>query len=336
MFTSFTFFNNQNLNLDTLTYNFSQSLPLDENDDSNNDFNSENSKDKSQKIFNISKKERRRKGDDIRKKVKSNSHKSIRLDLNEKLIKAGSKYTFESFPQHFIADIKQKTNNEAMQLTYLELFEYTYKNLINDKNYFKRNYNKNYIEAAINKYYKNKITLAYLDSNPEISKKSGWEKIKNTKYVDLLKEYFVSKEFEQFVSELSKTEDEEYIKAYKYFSKTYTEFFLNYKNNEKFRNNSTEHINNNNNSNSSENIIINNIDQNPNPNNIINNCKLFSLEPNNNDTNEEKYLDSLIMSPFLFHEESDQSENLYPDIDGYLKDENSLFSEENFMFRRFW
>ena len=42
------------------------------------------------------------------------------------------------------------------------------------------------------------------------------------------------------------------------------------------------------------------------------------------------------MSPFLFHEESDQSENLYPDIDGYLKDENSLFSEENFMFRRFW
>ena len=54
------------------------------------------------------------------------------------------------------------------------------------------------------------------------------------------------------------------------------------------------------------------------------------------DINEERFLDSLNMSPFLFSEESEQSENLNSDIGGYLKDENSLFSEENFMFRRFW
>ena len=301
MFTSFTsFFNNKNLNLDALTYNFSQSLPLDENDDSNNDFNSENSKDKSQKIFNISKKERRRKGDDIRKKVKSNSHKSIRLDLNEKLIKAGSKYTFESFPQHFIADIKQKTNNEAMQLTYLELFEFTYKNLINDKNYFKRNYNKNYIEAAINKYYKNKITLAYLDSNPEISKKSGWEKIKNVKYVDLLNEYFDSNEFEQFVQELSKKEDEEYIKSFKYFSKTYTQYFLSCGKNEE--NNKIQ------------------------TSSIINKIPDFSEQILPNLTTE---------TPFLLSEENDLYEIFNFNRSEDLSDENSLFPNDSFIIRRF-
>ena len=88
-----------------------------------------------------------------------------------------------------------------MQLTYGELFEYTYTKLNEDKKYKEKKYNKNNIKPAESKYIKNKEILKYLDNNPEISKKSGWEKIKNTKYIDLLKYFFNSKEFEKSILE---------------------------------------------------------------------------------------------------------------------------------------
>ena len=43
------------------------------------------------------------------------------------------------------------------------------------------------------RYLKNRKTLDYLNSNPKISSNSGWDKLKNMKYVDLLREYFKKK-----------------------------------------------------------------------------------------------------------------------------------------------
>ena len=116
----------------------------------------------------------------------------MRLYINKALKKAGSKYIFETLPQHFIADISKKTNYRAMHMPYRKLFKFTYLNLVKDKNYRRRKYNKVITKAAIDKYNRNKKTLEYLDSNPEINEKSGWEKIKNSKYSDLLEEYFNS------------------------------------------------------------------------------------------------------------------------------------------------
>ena len=167
---------------------------------------------------------------------------------------------------------------------------------------------KNNINATNKKYEKNKKTLAYLDSNPEISKKPGWDRIKNTKYVDLLNKYFGSETFGQYVQELSKKEDKEYIKSFKYFQKTYTQFFLSYRNNEK--NNKIQISNTNNNTdNSSE-----------------------RKEPN---LKEE--------TPFLIGEANDLSEIFnfnnsgdFMDENSLFPDENSLFPDENFAFRRLW
>ena len=46
--------------------------------------------------------------------------------------------------------------------------------------------------------------MEYLDSNPELSEKSGWNKIKNTLYIDLLRDYFNKDSFKQLIEKLSK------------------------------------------------------------------------------------------------------------------------------------
>ena len=303
------FFNDENSITDNIAPLFSQSLPLEENDYLKFDFIFDNSNKISKYKFNISKIKRNRKEDYIRKKAKTISHKYIISDINNKLKKAGSKLFFESFPQHYMADIRQKTNSEAMQKTFLELIDFTYNNFINDKKYFEKEYNQKAIKATINKYNKNKKTLAYLDSNPEISKKSEWDIIKNTKYVDLLDKYFGSPAFEQYVQELSKKEDEQYIKSFKYFSKTYTQFFLNYRNNE-----------------SNNKIQISNINNN-----------------NTDNSSERKELNLKSETPFLISEENDLSEIFnfnksedFMDENSLFPDENSLFPDENFAFRRLW
>ena len=53
-------------------------------------------------------KQRKEKDDNIRKKIKSGFIKKLREIINNLLKKAGSKYTFESLPQIFIADISKK------------------------------------------------------------------------------------------------------------------------------------------------------------------------------------------------------------------------------------
>ena len=197
-------------------------------------------------------KQRKEKEDNIRKKIKTGFLKKLKEIINNSLKKAGSKHTFESFPQNFIADISKKTNFEVLNLKYEEIFDYTYQKIINEikielvqsKN--KRNevalkksrYKRSEVdikksrekrkEVALKKYYKNKKTLDYLNSNPVVSENSGWQKIRTMKYIDLLRVYFNSEEFEQSIHELYKKENQNYINQYIFFAKTYITYFQSY------------------------------------------------------------------------------------------------------------
>ena len=194
-------------------------------------------------MFNIIKKSRKYKEDDIRKKFKSGFHRCLKQIINANLEEADSKYFLESFPQIFIADISKKTNYEVKNLTYEQLFDYTHNLLISngDKNHEEKKSIKKMNDAAKKKYEKNKKVLEYLSSNKKISEESGWERIKNMKYIDLLKAYLNSKEFQQYINELSKKETKNYIDAFVYFASTYIDFFLSYEPNE-----NNNHLNNDN------------------------------------------------------------------------------------------
>ena len=186
-------------------------------------------KEKFKTIFTI-RSSRRDKADDIRKKIKSGFHKRLREIINTKLKEAGSKYFLESFPQNFIVDATFKTNFEVMHLTYEELFDYTYNKVINeDKNKEVEIYIEKRNKVGEKKYLKNKEVLKYLNSNEKISKESGWERIKKMKYIDLLKAYLNSNEFQQYIMELSQKEAKNYIYFFLYFASTYIDDYLRYK-----------------------------------------------------------------------------------------------------------
>ena len=224
-------FDKMNYESDESSYNLSKTIHLNELEDLLNSFPFKNPKNEIKKEngsipkFINAKRKRKEKEDNIRKKIKAGFHKALRKIINQKLKEIGSKYLFNPFPSSFICDISKKTNFEVMQLTYEELFDYAY-------NKYKYIDGKEYIikrkEVAEKQYNKNIEILKYLDSNKRISEESGWEVIKNMKYMDLFKAYFYSNEFEQNVEKLSKKETTDYINAYIYFSSTYVDYFLGY------------------------------------------------------------------------------------------------------------
>ena len=161
------------------------------------------------------KKKRKFKPDDIRKKIKARFHKIIKNIINTKLKKVGAKKLFDFFPQSFITNITIKLNNKALNLTYQQLIEKDYIS----KKIKKRN-------TDLEKYVKNMEVLNYLKENPEICVNSEFEKIKNMKYIDILKAYFSSMEFEESIIELyNKKEKIDYIEEYVNKALTYVNFF---------------------------------------------------------------------------------------------------------------
>ena len=219
-------------------------IPLDEIEDDLSDdvypFNpsKHNTIIKKEKLERFNIKSRKYKEDNIRKKIKSGFHKYLRKIINDKLEEADSIYLLESLPQNFIADISRKTNYEVMNLTYEQLFDYAYNQLITyaGKNHEGKKHIeklKNTIKASEKKCLKNKKVMEYLSSNKVISEESGWERIKSMKYKDLLRAYLNSKEFQQYIKELSKKETKYYIDAFIYFASTYIDFFFSYEPNEK-------------------------------------------------------------------------------------------------------
>ena len=167
------------------------------------------------------KKKRKFKPDDIRKKIKARFHKTIKNIINENLKKAGSKELFDFLPQCFIGNVSKKTNSKCFDLTYKELLSTNFIEELNKGNY--RN-----SKVDLNKYKKNIEVLEYLDKNPEICRKSGFDLIKDRKYKDLLVFYFSSAQFENSVIQLKEEkESPEYIQEYIYRARSYVSFYAN-------------------------------------------------------------------------------------------------------------
>ena len=163
------------------------------------------------------KKQRKYKPDDIRKKIKVRFHKKIKNILNENLKNAGANELFSFLPQSFIGNISKKFNYQYMDTTFEELLSINFSDC--QKEYFNKNYD-------YKQFVKNKKTLEYLKNNPEISKNSGFDKMKKLKYRDILSAYFSSIEFEESIEQLKEEKEEaEYIREYIYLAKTYIAYF---------------------------------------------------------------------------------------------------------------
>ena len=168
------------------------------------------------------KKKRKFKSDDIRKKIKSRFHKTLKNIINANLKKAGSKKFFDFLPQCFIGNISKKVNSECLELTYKEL-------LLTD--FISKNNNEESQNRKIDKkkYLKNLEVVKYLEQNPEIYKNSGFDIIGDRKYKDLLKIYFSSAEFDDSIIRLkNENESKEYIQEYALKARTYVSFYENY------------------------------------------------------------------------------------------------------------
>ena len=163
------------------------------------------------------KKQRKYKLDNIRKKIKVRFHKKIKNILNENLKNAGSNELFSFLPQFFVGNISKKFNYQYMDKTFEELLS------INFSDFQKEYFNK---DCDYKQFIKNKKTLEYLKNNPEISKISGFDKLKKMKYRELLSAYFSSLEFEQSIEQLEEeNEIAEYIQKYIHLAKSYISYF---------------------------------------------------------------------------------------------------------------
>ena len=232
---SFDELNKMNSYSDALFEDLFQIIPLKENDDFGDVYpfapckNQKIIKKEKFETFKAITRSRKNKEDDIRKKFKSSFHRNLTNIINSKLKKANSKYKIESLPQKFITDVTKRTNHEVMNLTFENLFDYTYNQLKNDDNNKKR---KEYIgkrdKAGEKKYEKNQKFLEYLNSNKKISEESGWERIKNMKYIDLLKAYLNSNEFQQYIKIQLKNDQINYKKDFIFFASTFIDYYLNY------------------------------------------------------------------------------------------------------------
>ena len=162
-------------------------------------------------------KKRRFVPDDIRKKIKSKFHKVIKNIINLKLRHAGSVKFFVYFPQNFVTNVTVKLNKLALNYTYEDLIK---TNLASDVLKLKAS------QIDLTKQNSNVEVLKYLDKNPAINKLSSFNIIRKMKYKDLLKAYFISKEFENSIIELSKKgEKVDYIERYINEALRYVHFF---------------------------------------------------------------------------------------------------------------
>ena len=167
------------------------------------------------------KKRRKFKPDDIRKKIKSRFHKTFKNIINENLKKVGSNELFDYLPQCFIGNISKDLNSKCLELTFKQLLSINFVKELNKKVYPNS-------KIDINKYKKNISTLNYLEINPKISKKSGFDIIKDKKYKDILSIYFTSLEFENSLIQLKKeNESDEYILEYINYARNYISFYAN-------------------------------------------------------------------------------------------------------------
>jgi hypothetical protein len=186
------------------------------------------------KVGNKNKKRQRKNDkDNIRKKIKGQLHREINHIITENLKKSNCKIYIEdfcTFPQCFLTDVTHDFNRKFFEFTFEELIEKDFlSDLKQDKNP-KKDKKQNYItiKNEIEKYKNNKNILNYLNENPEINNISGFDKIKKMKYVDILKAYFLSGEFENsIINMIKQKEDNYYIEKYVNTALTYVDYYSN-------------------------------------------------------------------------------------------------------------
>lgn len=187
------------------------------------------------KVGNKNKKRQRKNDkDNIRKKIKGQMHREINHIITENLKKSNCKIYVEdfcTFPQCFLTDSSHDFNRKFFEFTFEELIEKDFlSDLKEDKNPNKVKKKQNYvhIKNEIEKFKNNKNILNYLNENPEINKISGFDKIKKMKYVDILKAYFLSGEFENsIINMIKQKEDNCYIEKYVNTALTYVDYYSN-------------------------------------------------------------------------------------------------------------
>ena len=179
------------------------------------------------------KRQRKKDKDNIRKKIKGQIHREINRIITDNLKKSNCKIyvdDFCTFPQCFLTNITHDFNQKLFEFTFEELIEKDFisdlkvdKNPNKDK---KQNYAN--MKNEIEKFKNNKNILNYLNENPEINNISGFDKIKKMKYVDILKAYFSSGEFENsIINMINQKEDNYYIEKYVNTALTYVDYYSN-------------------------------------------------------------------------------------------------------------
>lgn len=165
------------------------------------------------------KKSRKFKRDDMRKRLKTGFHKTMRTLLNIRLKKDNTRKSFSFLPQCFMREISYEINHSVIKLTYLELL--TKKFEIGDEKDTKR-------------YEENKKVIDYLIRNDKITENSEIGILLKMRYCDLLNYYFNSKLFEKSIEKMRnkmKSEMEpqlinEYIDKYLLTANSYVEYFV--------------------------------------------------------------------------------------------------------------
>ena len=113
----------------------------------------------------------------------------------------------------------------------------TYKEILLNK--FQDELKLNYLKVDNTKYLRNQKVLKYLEENPVIAKRAGFDIIQDMKYKDLLRIYFMSQQFENSIDQLKhENESSSYIQEYIHRAKTYITFYSIYDNNEEKKNKS--------------------------------------------------------------------------------------------------
>ena len=153
-----------------------------------------------------SKKKQKRKynSDNIRRKIKSRFHKSLKNILNKMLKYSGSKYFFDYLPQSFITNVTKAGNKKILNMTLEDFFSKDFSEF-EDKN----------TEKNSEKWTAGKNVIKNIENEDEnIREKSNFNIYKKMKYYQIYNEYLNSKEFEEDIIKIEVKEGEEYTKQY--------------------------------------------------------------------------------------------------------------------------
>ena len=149
------------------------------------------------------KKKRKFYSDNIRRKIKCTFHNSLKNTLNKRLRYTNSKLFFDYLPQNFITNVTKDGNKNILNMTFKQLFLKGFHET-EDK------VTKNYLE----KYRANRLVIVGIEQNEELKDESNYNNYKYMKYYEIYEEYLRSKEFEEDIIKLEKTQSKVYIKQY--------------------------------------------------------------------------------------------------------------------------